>query len=237
MEAVTFDLWNTLIYLTASARRSFESARRAAWTRPIEAAGRGHREATAIVRALESEGRRRELLGRNFPIPAQVEWIRKAHGLELPVDRVVVALERGVEESTPSVAPGVEEMLARLRREGFALALVSNVIFETGRSTRRLLARLALIDGFDSVVLSVDLGVGKPSPRPLRAALAEMKVRPSQAMHVGDLSTDVIAALRAGVAARLFDGLARFAPPPPPGLPPVPRGTVTVHRWSEFSPV
>ena len=70
-------------------------------------------------------------------------------------------------------------------------------------------AKLALTDlgrHFDAIVVSGEVGKGKPDPRPIHAALAVLDVRPDEAVMVGDsLERDVAAARAAGVYAVWLD--------------------------------
>jgi len=70
-------------------------------------------------------------------------------------------------------------------------------------------AKVALTDlgrRFDEIVVSGEVGAGKPDPRPIHAALAALEVRPEEAVMVGDsLERDIVAARAAGVYAVWLD--------------------------------
>lgn len=84
-------------------------------------------------------------------------------------------------------------------RGEYAVALVSN-----GASClqREKLAASGLADRFDAIVVSGDLGAGKPDPAIFAHAVRELGVAPGDATMVGDnLAKDVDGALAAGLGA------------------------------------
>jgi putative hydrolase of the HAD superfamily len=108
------------------------------------------------------------------------------------------------------VPDDAREALARLRRAGLRLGVVSN---SDGRVEEALEAA-GLRQYFDVVVDSALAGVEKPDPAIFRAALAALGVPPDQALYVGDLyEVDVLGANAAGMPAVLL------APADDPGGP------------------
>jgi putative hydrolase of the HAD superfamily len=84
-------------------------------------------------------------------------------------------------------------------RDDHALALVTN-----GASClqREKLAASGLADGFDAIVVSGDLGRGKPDPAIFAHALRALGAEPGEAVMVGDnLAKDVDGALAVGLGA------------------------------------
>jgi len=94
--------------------------------------------------------------------------------------------------------PGVASGLARLRRAGVRTAVVSN---KESRLARRLLSSAGITECFDLVVGGDTLAECKPHPLPLLYCLEQLDVAPRRAAHVGDMSIDIEAARRAGLAA------------------------------------
>ncbi|HEX7292689.1 MAG TPA: HAD family hydrolase [Conexibacter sp.] len=107
----------------------------------------------------------------------------------------------------------VEDALRELR-ESHALALVTN-----GASClqREKLAASGLSDYFDAVVVSGDLGIGKPDASIFRHALSQLGVDGAGAVMVGDsLSRDVDGAISAGLGGVWLN---RFGSPRPSDRP------------------
>jgi putative hydrolase of the HAD superfamily len=98
--------------------------------------------------------------------------------------------------------PGTREALERLRDAGIRLAVISN---SDGRAATALAAG-GLLDAFEFVVDSGEVGVEKPDPRIFRMALERMGVSAGDALYVGDLyEVDVVGARAAGLEAALLD--------------------------------
>ena len=88
--------------------------------------------------------------------------------------------------------------LDTLRSERRALGVVSN---STGEATvRRVLDRAGILDYFSRVFSSGTEGIEKPDPEIFRRAVARLKIRPEEAVYVGNLeNTDARAASAAGL--------------------------------------
>ena len=78
--------------------------------------------------------------------------------------------------------PEVYDVLTQLRRKGYLLAIISNF----DRRLYPVLADLGLVDFFDTVVISSEVGADKPDPRIFKHALERLGIQPGQAWHVGD---------------------------------------------------
>jgi putative hydrolase of the HAD superfamily len=90
------------------------------------------------------------------------------------------------------------ETLARLKREGHKLALVSN--YAHTPVLRDALTRLGLAAHFDALVVSADVGYLKPHPRIFEAALDALDVGPEESVMVGnDITCDIEGAKKAGL--------------------------------------
>jgi HAD superfamily hydrolase (TIGR01549 family) len=119
------------------------------------------------------------------------------------MEEVRAALTRlhGERHLWSAVAADAVDALARLRRAGLRLGVVSN---SDGRVEEALEAA-GLRDFFDVVVDSTHAGVEKPDPTIFRAALDALGVAPAEALYVGDLyEVDVIGANAAGIPAVLL---------------------------------
>ena len=104
---------------------------------------------------------------------------------------------------TLSVTAGVSEMLRRLAGD-YRFAVVSN--FFAPDFPRELLARFGLLDNFEFVVNSAELGYKKPDVRIYAHALELAGASPADVVFVGDnLKNDVRAPLQAGMQAAWFD--------------------------------
>jgi putative hydrolase of the HAD superfamily len=99
------------------------------------------------------------------------------------------------------IAADSHDALARLRRAGLRLGVVSN---SDGRVEEALTAA-GLRPYFDVVVDSMLAGVEKPDPAIFRTALDALGVTADEALYVGDLyEVDVLGANAAGMSAVLL---------------------------------
>ncbi len=100
--------------------------------------------------------------------------------------------------------PHSHEVLSELRRQGLKLGLVTNGWSD---KQRRCMAGLGLTDTFDTVIISREVGCGKPDPRIYTLALEQLGVQASQTLFVGDSPlNDVLGPQQAGMKAALFPG-------------------------------
>jgi len=99
--------------------------------------------------------------------------------------------------------PAHRTLLAALRR-GHRVGLVSN--FDDTGTAYEILARHDVLRLLDTVVVSEALGLRKPHPAPIRAALAALELAADEVLFVGDtFAEDVAGARAAGVDAAWID--------------------------------
>ncbi len=92
--------------------------------------------------------------------------------------------------------PGVAQGLRKLRRAGYALAVISN---KKAGACRELLRHFRVDRLFGAVLGGDSVRELKPHPEAIRAALRKLKADPARAWMIGDHVTDLEAARRAGV--------------------------------------
>jgi HAD superfamily hydrolase (TIGR01549 family) len=103
---------------------------------------------------------------------------------------------------------GVPELIESLKSAGVPISIF------TGRSwntTEMILKHHRLLDRFVTVVANDHVGHPKPSPEGLFLALERMKLQPKEALMVGDMAADIMAARSAGSqgVAALWDLMAK----------------------------
>jgi HAD superfamily hydrolase (TIGR01509 family) len=108
-----------------------------------------------------------------------------------------------LEDKVPlELYPDVAPTLAKLAQTGYSLGLISNAPADTDR----VVASLGLERFLGVVVISGAVGYSKPNPEIFRIALREARVRPSEAIHIGDVyEADVVGARNAGMQGILLD--------------------------------
>jgi putative hydrolase of the HAD superfamily len=131
------------------------------------------------------------------------------------IEQLAEELAEGVLAVPPPLLPAVREILPQLA-ERYRLALISDTAFSPGCVLRELLRRYGLAELFSAYSFSDETGVAKPHPRAYLTVLDELRARPEEALHIGDLEeTDVRGAKRLGMQAILFLGDPESEFPPP----------------------
>ncbi len=103
---------------------------------------------------------------------------------------------RSFQRAGHSLRPGVDETLRSLRRN-FRLGLLTNGPPDVQRIK---LARCGIDSRFDAVVISGEIGYGKPDPAAFAIILEELEVPPDRSVMVGDSwERDVMGAEAAGM--------------------------------------
>jgi putative hydrolase of the HAD superfamily len=105
--------------------------------------------------------------------------------------------------SKSGVVEGALELMDYLRSRGYRMHMTSNGFHEV---QYKKLAACGLQDYFDTIILSEDAGVNKPSPQYFSYALRVSGAERQTTLMIGDnLNTDVLGALNAGIDAMLVN--------------------------------
>ena len=103
---------------------------------------------------------------------------------------------------------GAAETLSALANAQIRLGLVCDTGFTPGRVVRDILDRVGLLQHLEVLCFSDEVGVPKPGNEIFAKALAELGVRPPEAIHVGDLKrTDIAGARDIGMHGIRFRGV------------------------------
>lgn len=119
--------------------------------------------------------------------------------------RRIVAFELELELANLVPVAGAVELLTRLKNEGRTLIAVSDMYFSIA-TMRTILRKLGLLDFFDGLYVSAELGLTKQTGDLFRHVLDDLALAPAQILHAGDnLRSDVERAAECGIAAVLVD--------------------------------
>ncbi|MFQ3621585.1 MAG: HAD family hydrolase [Spirochaetales bacterium] len=95
--------------------------------------------------------------------------------------------------------PETPKVLATLKKEGFRLGVISNILSRLLVPER--LQAYGISQYFDVILTSAEFGLRKPNPKIFLAATEQLHIQPKDAIYVGDtVSRDVVGARRAGYA-------------------------------------
>ena len=90
----------------------------------------------------------------------------------------------------------INDLLLLLKREGYKLGIV------TGKASRSLLISLDCLnmnDIFDVIITGDDVTIPKPHPEGLNKALAQLNIKNTDAIFLGDSDADILAGKEANV--------------------------------------
>lgn len=211
VEAVTFDVWNTLISRPDS---GVVAAERAAAIAAVLTEVGQHRPLELIEQTVSDARARWEhewVAGRVFGAREAVTSVLSGLRVELTdsvVGHMASQLDWAGARGEVTTAPGAAHALARLSGEGVRLGIISDTGWTGGLVVRTILDREGLLPLFDHWSFSDEVGVCKPDAGIFDHALAGLgSPDPSRMVHVGDLRrTDVRGARSAGWSTVRFTG-------------------------------
>jgi HAD superfamily hydrolase (TIGR01549 family) len=100
-----------------------------------------------------------------------------------------------------------KEVLTWFRDRGYRLGIISNAEGQI----KRLIDHAGLTSSFETILDSHEIGFQKPDERIFKRGLADLKVQPNEAVHVGDVfEADIVGARSAGIIPILVDREGRY---------------------------
>lgn len=136
-----------------------------------------------------------EILRTLFGQPLEVCYERLVPGCD---SLALTAVHRAFQTLHPHLVTTfdtIHDVLAALQCAGVKMGVVTG---RTHSSADPTLGRLALRRYFSTIVCVDDTMQHKPDPEPVLHALANLGVRPEDALMVGDAETDILSGQRAG---------------------------------------
>lgn len=105
--------------------------------------------------------------------------------------------------------PSTKEVLSELKESNYRLHIITNG-FKEVQFTK--LEKSGIIDFFDDILCSEEVGKAKPHPLVFQGALERTKAKPESSIMIGDdFNADIIGAENAGIRGVLFDPNKRYA--------------------------
>ena len=214
IRGVTFDWWNTVAATTPDQDQRLRTIRIERLRTALERlGGAGPLGTEALLAAYD---RQTELLeegwARNVDLRPE-EQVRaflefaNLDGTDASLSEAVAeAFGGALLELPPTLFPHIAETLDWLKRERYAVGMVSNTGRTWGRYLRPVQDRLGIGRYFDVRVFSDEVGIRKPGPAIFETALEALHLPPEEVFHVGDdVTADVAGAKALGMRAVWFD--------------------------------
>jgi putative hydrolase of the HAD superfamily len=216
VEAITFDLWDTIVIDDSDEpKRAAQHLRPKSEARPFciyEALSRHTDLSFDTVRLAYNTANAAfnvawKDLHVTWTVPQRLDIIFKGLGVTLPKDdlaALVETLENMEVVIRPDPIPGVHDTLKSLSQK-YPLAIISDAIFSPGRALRQLLEGEGLLGCFSATVFSDETGFSKPDPRVFQSAAEQLNVKLENIVHIGDRDhNDVKGPQSLGARAVLF---------------------------------
>jgi len=114
-------------------------------------------------------------------------------------------------EVTLKKIPHLDEVLKELKRKGYKLGIITNTVTSREEHVRMALRKVDVEKYFDAILTSVDVGHEKPDERIFMTALRKLRVKPEEAVMVGNrISADILGGNRIGMKTILFKWNKRY---------------------------
>ncbi len=209
INAVTFDLWQTLILDNRELGQQRAQARLDGARGTLLEHGFDHdpdhiREAYRgcyrACRAVRSDNKDVSFRGQ---VEIFINLIDEGLTDRLP-ESAIAEIERSYAESffdyPPRFHEATEETLATVKGLGLRIGLISNTGMTPGYTFREFLLRHNLLGYFDTLTFSDEVLLAKPSDEIFRMTVESMNTDLSSTIHIGDhVSNDVVGANRVGM--------------------------------------
>jgi len=208
--AVTFDLWNTLIF---EGRGGLIRPRTLRWQRTLEAVGVSvevdHLDAAHEAALASYQAAWRENV--QFRSVEATDAVLAHLGLEVGPsvrEQLAACFHSAGLDCTIEVVPGAIATLGALRDLGVKTAIICDIGLTPSSALRELLARSGVLELIDVECWSDEYGSYKPDRTLFAWTLEQLDVPAEAALHVGDrLRTDVAGARGAGLVSVRFSGV------------------------------
>ena len=184
VKVITFDAGNTLIRLSRPVGATYADVakRFGAELNPADLE-HGFRAAWKSVPRLPDVPGPRPDDGRSWWREVVLQTLENARVEVEPFDGFFDAVyQEFVMPGIWRLEPGALELLQDLRSAGFRLGLISNFDLRL----YEILKHVRILDLFEHIVVSSQVGADKPSPRIFEEALRRFEVEPAELLHVGD---------------------------------------------------
>ncbi len=210
IRAVTFDLWETLLF----ERDGANSLRTAVRCRNIATAlnGFGVQSSleqvdlamkTAISTLITAWNKNKDICHADqLRLIIQAMPRAAARFKDDWLAQLSAAFVSPIFEVRPYLNPDAQKVLHELKKRGKLTAVICNTGLTPGSALRKLLAEFQIAECFDLMIFSEELGIRKPDREIFNMATRGLKVKQCEAVHVGDnLKSDVWGAKNAGFKA------------------------------------
>ncbi|MCU0859305.1 MAG: HAD family hydrolase [Thermoplasmata archaeon] len=211
INAVTFDLWDTLIKEAPGNTEQVADLRIDRIAEILDRTGHPH-DREEVAEAYDKTGTFLELTwakSRDMPVRDHALFLLSCVECRLAskltpeqFHEVVAVYSDSLLDKPPMLLPQAKEALRAVRESGYRTALISNTGKTPGSTLRVLMDRMGILDVFDVTTFSNEIQVRKPAEAAFRLTLEQLRAAPRSAVHIGDdADCDVVGAKAVGMTA------------------------------------
>lgn len=193
LKAITFDLWKTLVTYSDPEQEIRRKRLRAEGILNKLISFGYSVSLDEVTNAYERSGEEIEEIRkslRELDTKTQLAYFLKCLGIDKHNKELLSALEKPYAEvsmiEVPRLVEGVKETINAIKNMKYEVGLISNVGRTPGRVVRVYLSNYDLLDEFDAVSFSDEVGFRKPHEMIFLQTLSKLRVSANEAMHVGD---------------------------------------------------
>jgi putative hydrolase of the HAD superfamily len=213
IKAVTFDLWETLLFEKDGANVSRAAARCRNLVQVMNKLGIdvSPEQVSSAMNEMASDLMTTWETNKDLTHLDQVRLILKYVSKDLiaisdeRMEDLSSAYVSPIFEIRPYMNPDAPEILKRFKDQGKLVGLICNTGMTPGTAIRKFLEEEGTARYFDSMVFSDEMKIRKPDPKIFHSVAHKFKVSPHNIVHIGDnLRVDVWGAKNAGCKAIHF---------------------------------
>ncbi len=209
INAVTFDLWQTLILDNRElglqrAQARLDGARETLMEHGVDRDADHIREAyRGCYRACRAVRNDNKDVSFRRQVEIFIDLIDEGLSARLP-ETAVAEIERSYAESffdfPPRFHDSTKETLERVKGMGLSIGLISNTGMTPGYTFREFLKQHDLLQYFDVLTFSDEVLLAKPSDEIFLMTVQSLDTSPQASIHVGDhVTNDIVGANRVGM--------------------------------------
>lgn len=140
---------------------------------------------------------------KSINVSQQIYFIFKEFGTipnSLVLEDIKMSYESAIFEFPPKIVDNVYEFLEKLKKLNLKLCILSDAGRTPGWALKEILNKYKLINFFDKIFFSDEIGYVKPNKNTFNKIIKEFNVKKEEVVHIGDsIEKDIIGAKEFGI--------------------------------------
>lgn len=211
IDAITFDLWNTLITSSPMDNLKFKNNRIEGFIEILsqinvdidrEKMERAYDQSFKRYKAIQEKEKD---ISTREQVQIILECLENPKPVQLDegvLSKLEELLATQILSDLPELTDGSPDVLDYLKNRNYKLGLICNTGRSPGRVLREVLRRRSIAHFFEVLTFSDEQRIRKPNPKIFLHTLVSLHSSPSTSLHIGDeLGSDILGAKRCGMSA------------------------------------